>query len=216
MMGRVLVSCSVCRGTAERTKHNQLFRAMSTHQPTPERYTEACSIWNHTNVYFYGLSVYKGLNRFHGTSSAWSRERNTGGSRRWALPAEQRGALAHDRQLTTAHGTSTDTIPEGHAALVRSISTCTGCVRLLTEKAATASLLSNHQLARRGLTEGAARCCSGCIIHQSLSLPKFEGHNWVFSRCLNLFWSDQTASDAPHPDQKAKGRCLKKKNSPFH
>lgn len=28
------------------------------------------SIWNHTNIYFYGLSIYKSLNQFHGTSSA--------------------------------------------------------------------------------------------------------------------------------------------------
>lgn len=77
------------------------------------------------------------------------------------------------------------------------------------------SLLPNHQPARRGLTEGAAHCCSGCVIYQSLSVRKFEGHNWVFSRCLNLFSSDQTASDAPspHPDQKAKD--VLKKILPF-
>lgn len=45
-------------------------------QSIPKRYTYTCSVWNHTNVYFYGLPIYKRLNPFHCTSSVWSHKRN--------------------------------------------------------------------------------------------------------------------------------------------
>lgn len=40
-----------------------------------------------------------------------------GGSQRWALPGEQWGALAHNRQLTMSHGIGADMIPEEDTAL---------------------------------------------------------------------------------------------------